>query len=176
MLTRSIPPPVPPRLVDQFGEPEEVFGPNRRFRALSAIVGTLLVALGLAFFMAGGGAFQGGRPPGGLMYMLLGGSLMLVGAAAVILPRRVPQTWVFVCPGGLVRARGADWDDVGWADVVRFEDATSASRAVTVRQCRIVLKGGGEWGFLADYVADYRRLADLLRRKMNDGNPAPGPN
>jgi hypothetical protein len=162
-------------LINRFGEPEEVFGPNRRFRAASAVLGAFLVLLGLVFFAAGGGAFQGAQPPGGLAYMWLGGGLMTVGVAAGVLPGRVPPTWVFVCSGGLVRARGAHWDDVDWAEVARFEDAALAGGAVAVRQCRIVLKGGGEWGFLADYIADYRRLADLLRRKVDEQDPPPDP-
>jgi hypothetical protein len=64
---------------------------------------------------------------------------------------------------------------VSWADAARFEDATRAGDVVAVRQCRIVLTDGGEWHFLADYVAGYRRLAAVLRRTMDERDPPPGP-
>jgi hypothetical protein len=41
-------------------------------------------------------------------------------------------------------------------------------KAVAIRQCRIVLKGGTEWGFLADYIAEYGRLTEVLRRKVDE--------
>jgi hypothetical protein len=96
---------------------------------------------------------------------------MTCGVVAVVFPRQVPPRWVFVCPRGLVRARGADWEAVEWSEVVRVEDATLSTGVVTSRQCRVVLAGGGEWGFLADYVGDYQRLTGVLRRKMNERNP-----
>jgi hypothetical protein len=35
-----------------------------------------------------------------------------------------------------------------------------------------MLKDGSEWGFLADHVAEYRRLGEVLRRKVA-GRDAP---
>jgi hypothetical protein len=166
MRLQPTPPSVPLDLVNQFGEPEDTFGPNLRFRVASTILGAVLVLLGLAFFVNGAAVVAGQGQPGGPLYLLLGGGLMAVGAAAVALPWRVARTWVFVCPRGLVRARGSEWDAVGWEEVARFEDATLADRAV--QQCRVVLKGGGEWGFLAEYVADYHRLGEVLRRKVDE--------
>ncbi|MFL5243122.1 MAG: hypothetical protein ACJ8FY_13530 [Gemmataceae bacterium] len=77
----------------------------------------------------------------------------------------MPLDWVFVCPQGLVRSHGDVWDSVHWTDVERFEDATLSHKAVTMRQCRIVLKAGAHWGFLANSIADYGRLTKLLFRK-----------
>jgi hypothetical protein len=100
---------------------------------------------------------------------------MASGAAAAVLPRHVPRTWVLACPRGLVRARGADRDALSGAKVARFEDAPLSAGAATTRQCRIVRSGGGEWGFLADYVAGYRLLAEVLRRKGVGRDASPGP-
>ena len=152
-------------LVARLGEPEDVFGPNRRFRIASTIVGSVLVLLGVVFCVAWVSLLPGGGAPGGGAFLLLGSGLMICGLAAVILPRQVPATWVFVCPRGLARLRGANWEAVDWAEVLRIEDATLPTRT-TVRQCRVVLASGGEWGFLADYVADFKRLTEVLRRKM----------
>lgn len=168
MRLRPVPPPLPANLLDRLGEPEDVFGPNWRFRTTSTLAGSALVLLGFVFCLAGATAREA---PGGQVYLLLSGGLMLCGSVAVLLPRRVPPTWVFVCSRGAARTRGADWEAVEWAEVVRFEDATLAD-GVAVRQCRVVLAGGGEWGFLADYVADYRRLTDVLRRKVAERDPS----
>jgi hypothetical protein len=62
----------------------------------------------------------------------------------------------------MARTRGGNWEAVEWADVVRVEDATLRSRMVTIRQCRVILAGGAEWEFLADHVADFRRLTEVL--------------
>lgn len=170
MRPRPAPPVLPANLLDRLGEPEDVFGPNRRFRTASTVAGGALVLLGFVFCLAGAAAGPARGAPGGQVYLLLGGGLMLCGSVAVLLPRQVPPTWVFVCPRGVARARGADWEAVEWAEVVRFEDATLAA-GVAMRQFRVVLAGGGEWGFLADYVADYRRLTDVLRRKVAERDP-----
>jgi hypothetical protein len=170
MGLRPTAPRLPADLLARFGEPEATFGPNMRFRAASAVLGIALVALGLAFFWVrvAWGAAQ--VPLGGL----LGAGLLVLRAAAILLPLRVPRNWVFICPRGLVRTRGADWDGVDWARVARFEDASLASGAALSRQCRLVLTGGTEWGFQADWVADYRRLAEVLRRKVEERRPPPG--
>jgi hypothetical protein len=167
------PPTIPPDLLDRYGEPEHVFGPNMRFRVASFLLGGLLLLLGLAFSLFGvaARAAQGFRGSEGVL-LLLGAGLMAVGAAAVLIPRSVPLNWVFVCPAGLVRIRGADWDAVGWADVSRFEDASFSVGAVTSRQCRIITAAGAEWGFQADWVAEYGRLVAVLRRKVEE-RPTP---
>jgi hypothetical protein len=167
------PPDFPPDLLARSGTPEEAFGPNRRFRTASTLVGGLLVALGFAGFVYGLFRARAGAPDAGV-YTLLFGLLMAPGVAAVVLPRRMPATWVFVCPNGLVRARGDHWQAVKWDRLVRFEDATLSSGAVTIRQCRVVLDDGNEWGFLADYVDRYRRLAELLDEKVNGPAPEAG--
>lgn len=159
---RPPPPDIPADLLDQFGPPEAAFGPNTRFRAASAAMGAFLMALGMAFFVLGFASL--------LAY--LGGGLMAVGAAAFFLPRSVPRNWVFVCPGGLIRTRGADWEAVAWADVARFEEVAAPGTMVAVRQCRIVTAAGAEWGFMADWVGDFKRLAALLRQKAEAPPPA----
>lgn len=165
MRLRRPPPDLPANLLDRLGAPEHVFGPNRRFRAASASVGSGLILLGVVFCLAWVAALPAGAGPRGPLYLLLGGGLIVCGLAAVVLPRQVPLTWVFICPRGLVRARGEIWEAVEWAEMVRVEDVTLPAGA-TVRQCRVVLAGGGEWGFLADYVADCGRLAEVLRQKV----------
>src|SRR4051812_32276512 len=116
------PPALPPDLLDRFGAPDEAFGPNMRFRVASVLLGALLLLLGLAFFVIGvlGPAARG--PGAGGILRLLATGLIAVGGAAVVLPIRVPRNWVFVCPRGLVRTRGAEWDGLGWAEVARFEE------------------------------------------------------
>ena len=170
MRPRRTPPILPANLLDRIGEPEDVFGPNWRFRTASALVGGALVLLGVGFCLAWAAAVADGGAPGGPAYLYLGGGLMSCGLVAVVLPRRVPPIWVFVCPRGLARVRGAVWEAVEWAEVVRVEDATLPA-VVTVGQCRVVLAGGGEWGFLGDYVADCRRLTEVLREKVAERNP-----
>jgi hypothetical protein len=177
MQLRPTPPTIPPDLLDRYGEPEYVFGPNMRFRVTSVLLGALLFLLGLAFFLFGVAARVIQAPPRGSegVLLLLAAGLMAVGAGAVVFPRSVPLNWVFVCPGGLVCTRGADWDAVGWADVSRFEDMSLSGGAVTTRQCRIVTASGAEWGFLADWVAEYGQLAAVLRRKVEERSAPPDP-
>jgi hypothetical protein len=69
---------------------------------------------------------------------------------------------------------GASWEGIGWAEVARFEDATLDPGLATTRQCRIVTRGGAEWGFLADYVAQYGRLTEVLRRKVDESRGPAG--
>jgi hypothetical protein len=169
MQLRPKPPEIPSELLDKFGEPEHVFGPNMPFRIKSAVVGACVLILGFGFLLYGMMAKLAGVPGAwdySLVYMLLGGGLMTVGAAAIILPWRVPLKWLFSCPQGLVRTSGDNWDAVEWADVARFQELDVSGRAVTIRQCRIITTSGTEWGFLADYVADYDRLKEVLRTKV----------
>ncbi|HEX3150957.1 MAG TPA: hypothetical protein VHR66_22955 [Gemmataceae bacterium] len=168
MARQSPPPDLPADLLDRFGPPEEAFGPNLRFRTLSTLLGGFLIVLGFAGFV-NGAALAAARDKSATIYMFLGGCLMAVGSAAVILPRRAPRTWIFVCARGLVRARGEDWESVEWDQVVRFDDVSMSSGVVAIRQCRVLLTDGTEWGFLADYVADFRRLMEMLRAKVGDG-------
>lgn len=169
------PPALPADLLDRFGEPEGVFGPNRRFVAASTAVGLGLAVLGPAF-IALGVAAQLGRLPGHEFYYFLGLVMAALGVLAVMVPRQPPSAWVFVCPRGVARVRGDDWEAVAWAEVVRFEDAARSHRGQAIRQCRLVLTGGGEWGFLADRVAEFGRLSEMLRRKTagrEDSVPSP---
>ncbi|HSQ54782.1 MAG TPA: hypothetical protein VLM40_03475 [Gemmata sp.] len=165
MRGRLTPPVMPADLLGRTGAPEDVFGPNRRFRTASTLLGGGLMLLGIGLSLVWAAGIANGGPPGSSLYLLLGGGLIGIGAVAVVLPRQVPTTWVFICPRGLVRVRGADWEAVEWAEVVRVEDA-SLPAGETIRQCRVLLVGGREWGFLAEYVADCGRLIEVLRRKM----------
>ena len=163
-------PSLPSEFVDRFGAPEVVFGPNIRFRRQSTIVGAFLVLLGVISILCGLAALQVQWPPGGGLYLLLGGGLLAVGVVALVLPRQVPLSWVYVCPRGLVRIRGGVWEALGWADVLRFEEGSPANgRMVAIQQCRIITAEGAEWGFIADLIADYPRLVTALRRKIDDG-------
>jgi hypothetical protein len=168
-------PTLPPDLLARLGEPEGVFGPNRRYRTASAIVGIGLVALGLAFLVLGVAA-QLGRLSGHQIYYFLGLVMMTLGVLAVKVERQAPPTWVFVCRRGVARVREASWEALEWDEVARFEDASLGHRGVTIRQCRLVLVAGGEWGFLADNVADFGRLTVSLRRKLAEREgPEPNP-
>ena len=170
ILFRATPPAVPVDLLEQFGEPEAMFGPNMRFRISSAIIGIFLVILGFAFVVGGPVILQGNVMAGVGVYVLLGCGLMLMGVTAIVVPIRLPLNWVFVCPSGLIRSRGEIWEAVDWADVVRFEDASMSGSAVTIQQCRIVRADGSEWGFLADHIAYYGRLAEVLRQRVAEGD------
>lgn len=174
MLFRPKQPTVPHELSARFGEPEYAFGPNMRFRVVSAICGVALISMALLYALIS----IGPNPvplAGGVSHMLTFG-LIVLGGFCIIAPRLVPANWVFVCPSGVIRARGANWSAVGWDEVARFEDATRNSGSTTIHQCRLVLNEGGEWGFLADWIGDYRTLAELLSRKVDEfkRNQPPG--
>jgi hypothetical protein len=104
---------------------------------------------------------------GGVSEMLTLG-LVVLGGFCIVAPRIVPANWVFVCPKGVVRTRGANREGVAWDEVTRFEDASLKSGITTIRQCRLVLKDGSEWGFIADWIGDCRKLAEVLRRKVEE--------
>jgi len=183
MRLQPTPPAVPPELLARFGDPEHVFGPNVRFRVVAALCGVVLVVMGVLFFLLGLEVVGAKLPLSDWVSGKLAIPLVAFGAIVLIGTRLVPLNWVFVCPEGLIRTRGAAWDSISWAEVDRFEDTTLTHKhgnvAVTTRQCRIVLKGGAEWGFLADYIAEYGRLPEVLRRKVDEwrqpsGSGGPG--
>jgi hypothetical protein len=174
MPLRFKPPAIPENLRTQFGEPEDVFGPNLRFRVVSVICGIVLIGMAIIYVVMS----IGPNPvplAGGVSSMLTVG-LLVLGAFCIAAPRIVPTSWIFICPRGIIRARGSNWDAIGWDEIARFEDATLKSGITTIRQCRLVLKKGGEWGFLADWIGDYRKLTQVLRTKLEeqaDGSSSP---
>jgi hypothetical protein len=174
MRLRPTPPAVPQELIDQFGQPEDAFGPNTRFRVVAGVCGLAVLAVAAVFYALALGAGGGGLPRGDSANGLAALGLTAVAGLLLAMMWVAPRNWVFVCPGGVVRTRGATWDGVGWSEVKRFEDATLGHKGVTIRQCRLVLKDGSEWGFLADHVAEYRRLGEVLRRKVAKGEAPPG--
>lgn len=160
----SQPQAVPQELVERFGEPEHAFGPNMRFRKQSIVLGSMLILIGAAFMIFGfldRDAQKFGRG-GGAVMALLGGGLLLMGWVAVYFPLRMPRDWVYVCPRGLIRNLNHDWESLTWTDAVRFEDVSLPQ----IRQCQIVTADGSNWGFIADRIADYRRLTEVLGEKM----------
>jgi len=175
MRLRPTPPALPPELVARFGPPEDVFGPNLRFRFAAAVCGLVFVLTGAVLFLMGLGAGGARLPLSDWISGKLAVPLVVLGAVVVVGTRLVPMNWVFVCSQGLVRTRGAAWQGIKWAEVDRFEDATLDHKGVTTRQCRLLLKDGTEWGFLADYVAEYRRLSEVLRRKIHERAAPPAP-
>jgi hypothetical protein len=167
------PPAMPAELLDRFGAPEQTFGPNVRFRALSVICGLILAALGVLFVMIRLAPRGVRLPLGDPAGAALGVPLLVIGAVAIFGPRMFPTTWLFVCPNGLVRSRGAAWDSLDWSEADRFEDATLTQNPVAIRQCQIVTTKGAAWGFLADWFADYNRLTEVLQRKMEEHRDSP---
>src|SRR5262249_23128514 len=164
MRFRPNPPAIPAELRDRFGDPERVFGPNLRFRIVAAGVGVVFVVLGVIFFVLG----MARVPLSEWVSAKLSVPMVAFGLLLLIGSRLVPLHWVFVCPRGLLGRRGDIWDHVAWSEVQRFEDATLGRNGVTIRQCRIVTIAGTEWGFLADQMADYRVLVEVLRRKVDE--------
>lgn len=162
------PPTIPDELLQKLGAPECSFGPNMRFRVVSVICGIVLLAMAIVYVLMS----IGPNPlplARGVSDMLTFG-LVVLGGFCIVAPRLVPAKWVFVCPKGVIRARGSSWDNIEWSQVARFEDASLTSGIATVRQCRIVLKDGSEWGFIADWIGDYARLAQVLKAKMESVN------
>jgi hypothetical protein len=159
------PPPLPPDLVARLGPSEELFGPNLRFRTQSTLLGGFLVVLGLVGFVFGG-LRAAAHIRDGQIYLFFGMVLMAVGSAAVILPRRAPLRWTFICARGLAQSERDGWRTVEWTEVRRATGVSMTSGVATIRQFRLDLTDGTEMGFLGDYVADYRRLSDVLRAKV----------
>jgi hypothetical protein len=174
MRLRPTPPAVPQELIDRFGQPEDTFGPNARFRVVAGVCGLAVLAVAVVFYAlalgAGGGGLRQGDSANGLAAI----GLTAVAGLLLAMMWAAPRNWVFVCPGGVVRTRGATWDGLGWAEVKRFEDATLGHQGVTIRQCRLMRKDGSEWGFLADHLAEYHRLREVLSRKVGEGESVPG--
>ncbi len=162
MRLRPTSPSVPADLLSRFGAPERVYGPNLRFRIISAVCGLVLVGAGVALLLEK----IAGLPLGDLVSDKLSAMMIAVGAVIIVGSRLVPLHWVFICPGGLIRKRGGAWDNVAWTDVARFEDATLDKKTATVRQFRIVTAAGEEWGFLADQITDYESLHAELQRRI----------
>lgn len=162
----SRPPTIPPDLLERFGEPEHSFGPNMRFRTQSVLLGTFLFLLGLAFLIVGllerNGQQVGLGGGGGGVLIVLASGLLAIGGVAIYLPFYLPRDWLFVCARGLVRYLNRDWVTLDWSDALRFEDVSLPQ----VRQCQIVTADGSKWGFIADLIADYKRLTEVLGEKM----------
>lgn len=159
------PPTIPPDLLERFGEPEHVFGSNVQYRKQSVILGSLLLLVGATFLVFGfldRDAQNFGKGGGALMAILASG-LLAMGFVAVYYPLRAPRNWLFVCPRGLIRYLNRDWDTLPWSDAVRFEDVSLP----LVRQFKIVVANGPEWGFISYWFADYRRLTEVLREKVD---------
>ena len=178
MRLRPTPPAIPPELLAQYGEAEEAFGPNMRFRRASLVLGAFLLLLGVGFFVFGVAALVQ-RAKGSYEAVLFSGlCLMTMGGVAIGFALSGARNWVFVCPRGLVRTFGRDWikwEGVGWADVLRVEDVNSSHGLATMRRCRIVAADGAQWDFLADLVAHYGRLVAVLRRKVEERRMPPEP-
>jgi hypothetical protein len=159
-------PAIPTDLLSRFGEPEHVFGPNMRFRIVSVVCGIVMIAMAVVYVLMSMGPNP--VPLAGGVSDLLTFGLIVLGGFCIVAPRIVPANWVFICPRGVIRTRGANWDGLGWEQVGRFEDATLRTDNTTMRQCRLVLKDGSEWGFIADWIGDYRRLTEVLNRKVDE--------
>jgi hypothetical protein len=166
MRLRPTPPTIPAEFTSRLSEPEQAFGPNLKFRAIAVICGLVCVIMGVVLFLVGLGA----QVP---LADWVGGKVatpLVVFGAVILFGVRVPRNWVFVCPGGVIRKRGDLWESVCWDEVMRFEDASLGKTGVAIRQCRLLLADGNEWGFLADFVADYSRLAKTLAQRTGQRN------
>jgi len=159
MLFRRIPPDLPPDLADRFGPPEHVFGPNPRLRVVAGVCGLTVLAVAVIFYVLAL------LPPRDKASAGLAVALTAIAGFLLAGMWVAPKNWVFVCPDGLIRTRGSKWDGIAWSEVLSFEDASLGHRGVSIRQCRLVLTDGTEWGFLADHVAEYGRLCEALGRK-----------
>ena len=173
MLFRPKHPAVPLGLLDQMGDPEQVFGPNVRLRVVAVVCGAILIAMGVIFLLLGVGALGPDLPLHDKAGRTMGLCLTMLGMGFLVIARTSPLPWVLVCPRGLIRTRGAEWVGIAWADVERFEDASLSRGAVTATQCRLVLRDGTEAGFVADFLADYRGLSDALQQKVGASQRPP---
>lgn len=168
MHLKTVPPPIPPDLLAPFGTPDHAFGPNRRFRVASVLLGALLLALGIGMFVEIIVMRNARGKPGGFegMVCFVIGGLLLLGSYAVYYPLWMPANWLYVCPNGLIRRLNGDWEGLPWADVARFQDLGETSGMAAIRQCRVVTTDGREWGFIAEWVADYGQLKRVLRERV----------
>jgi len=155
------PPTIPTELQAELGEVEYAFGPNVRVRVVAILCGLILAGMGALFVvMSIAGAPLTGRSETKLMAFFL-----VAGVAIIVGSRMLPMDWVFVGNRGLVRKRGSAWDGIAWSDVDRFEDASLTHKGIAIRQCRIVLNDGSEWGFISENFAEYGRLKEILKEK-----------
>jgi hypothetical protein len=159
---------------------EHFFGPKMQLRVVGGICGVILLVIGGGFLLVQLSVVGGRLPLRDEVSGMLAVPLTALGGLLLIGTRLAPLNWVFICQGGVIRKRGAVWESLPWAEVERFEDATLGRQGVIFRQCRLVLKNGREWGFLADHVTAYRQLAEVLRQKVAERNvptdpPRPGP-
>jgi hypothetical protein len=166
LFMRRKPPEIPSELQTQFGEVEYAFGPNVRIRGAATLLGLIFTGIGVLILML---KVAGGMPGGWgeTKYLVV---MLVFGVAIIFGSRTMPMNWVFVCDRGIVRTRGSAWDGVDWGSIERFEDASMTHKGLAIRQCRIVLKDGSEWGFIADNIAEYSRLGAMLKHKTDTNN------
>ena len=169
MSKKSHPPVVPTELIEEYGPARFVFGPNLRFPRKSFWVGLCLISLGVGFFglaiylrEAGNVLGAGGT----VIYLALSAGLLAIGCLAASLPTLMPTNWLFVCPRGLIRKLGGQWQGLFWDEIARFQDMSTTQRAITINQCRILTTDGREWGWIAEYVSDYPKLVEVLRASV----------
>jgi hypothetical protein len=171
-------PDLPVEVLDQLGEPEHVFGPNVRLLILGTVCGAALIVVGIYLLLLAG-SVAGGRLPlnnwlGGRVAGPSGIGLIVFGVFFIVGMRMWPTGWLFVCPRGLARSRGNAWSILLWTEIDRLEDATITSEfGISHRQSRLVLKDGGEWGFIADSIDRYVRLLHVLKSKLEEPGRKP---
>jgi hypothetical protein len=155
------PPAIPNELQTEFSDVEYAFGPKERIRGVATVCGMVLAGMGALFvFMGIAGKPLIGRSENFIMVFFL-----VCGVAIIVGARMLAMNWVFVCSRGLVRTRGSAWDGIAWSDINRFEDASMTHRGIAIRQCRLVLNDGSEWGFISENFAEYGRLTEMLKEK-----------
>ena len=105
-------PPIPTDLLAEFGEPEQVFGPNQRFRLAMVAIGGASLIFGVLFTVA-----RWNNLPVTDWFSPVIAVAMAVGGVVVIYGAWMwPTSWVFVCPRGLVRKCGSRWEGRDWSE------------------------------------------------------------
>lgn len=163
MAAKSRSPEIPKALREEFGDPRFQFGPNRRFRRLSIMMGSVLLLLGGVFFVSSILFREDINAGGSFMFFMLGGGLWLIGFVATLVPLLMPKNWLFVCRGGLIRRLGKSWQSLRWDEIARFQDLSFSNSLVSTKQCRIVTTSGQEWGWISEYIDDYPKLVQVLK-------------